>query len=191
MQVGINSVLRQLPDTVGQAEIEAVVRELCEDATIDGILVQLPLPPHLDEESIIESFDPAKDVDGFHPLNVGRILMRGRAPTFVPCTALGCMELLMRSGVDVRGKKAVILVRSRVYLQALALSSCMSLPRWHSHQLIGRPFLAQCEGWVIGYISSTALLNCPIICQCGDVGKGNMEQVCVSWTQCPRRCQGL
>ena len=56
--------------------------------------------------------DPAKDVDGFHPLNVGRLLMRGSEPAFVPCTALGCMQLLMRSGVDVRGKSAVILVRS-------------------------------------------------------------------------------
>ena len=60
----------------------------------------------------MQTLDPAKDVDGFHPLNVGRLLMRGAAPAFVPCTALGCMQLLLRSGIDVRGKNAVILVRT-------------------------------------------------------------------------------
>lgn len=104
-------MLRQLPDTVSQHEIEKIVEQLCADDGVDGVLVQLPLPAHLNEESIIESFDPSKDVDGFHPTNIGRLLMRGRAPSFVPATALGCMELLLRSGVDVKGKTAVILVR--------------------------------------------------------------------------------
>lgn len=149
--MGITSLSRQLPATVSQREIEAAVRELCNDDTVDGVLVQLPLPPHLDEESIIESFDPAKDVDGFHPLNMGRILMRGRAPSFVPCTALGCMELLLRSGVDVRGKTAVILVRPNpktLYYKIVGPSNTENLAALsHNNRCNGRAWarLAQDE----------------------------------------------
>jgi 5,10-methylene-tetrahydrofolate dehydrogenase/methenyl tetrahydrofolate cyclohydrolase len=83
-------------------------------------LIQLPLPRHLDEEAVMEFLDPKKDVDGFHPLNMGRMLMRGRAPRFVPATPLGVVELLSRSAVSITGKTAVILGDSNIVGTPLA-----------------------------------------------------------------------
>ena len=120
-RVGIRSVLRRLPANTTQVALRRAVRALCADPMVDGVLVQLPLPRHIDEEDVIEHFDPGKDVDGFHPLNVGRTLMRGRSARFVPCTALGCVELLRRSGIQVRGKSVAIVGDSNIVGMPLAM----------------------------------------------------------------------
>lgn len=91
-------------------EIEA----LNENPDVHGILVQLPLPAHIDEERILGSISVHKDVDGFHPVNIGRLAMKGRAPGFVPCTPRGCIELLERSGIEIAGRHAVVLGRSNI-----------------------------------------------------------------------------
>ena len=79
-EVGFDFRVERLPEAVTQGEVLATVRRLCRDPAVDGVLVQLPLPPHIDEEAVMEAFDPRKDVDGFHPVNVGRLVMRGRCP---------------------------------------------------------------------------------------------------------------
>jgi 5,10-methylene-tetrahydrofolate dehydrogenase/methenyl tetrahydrofolate cyclohydrolase len=103
-----------MPADASQEEIEAVVRRLNDDPDIHGILVQLPLPNHIDEEKILSLISLEKDVDGFHPLNIGRLSMKGRDPLFIPCTPAGCIELLVRSGVEIEGKEAVVLGRSNI-----------------------------------------------------------------------------
>lgn len=120
-RVGIFSTVRHLPSDVTQVGIRQAVKAMCADSRIDGVLVQLPLPKHIDEEDVIEHFDPGKDVDGFHPLNVGRTLMRGRTARFVPCTALGCIELLRRSSVQIQGKNVVIVGDSNIVGMPLAM----------------------------------------------------------------------
>src|SRR5690606_13269725 len=90
-EVGINSFGYNLPEAASQEEVEALVHKLNTDPAVNGILVQLPLPRHLDEESILASIDLTKDVDGFHPINIGRLAQKGREPVFVPCTPAGCM----------------------------------------------------------------------------------------------------
>jgi 5,10-methylene-tetrahydrofolate dehydrogenase/methenyl tetrahydrofolate cyclohydrolase len=111
---GFNSVGEHLPADASQGEVEALVKRLNEDPTIHGILVQLPLPKHLDEEKVLSAISLEKDVDGFHPVNIGRLAMKGRKPLFVPCTPAGSIELLVRSGVEIEGKEAVILGRSNI-----------------------------------------------------------------------------
>ncbi|MGH6997310.1 MAG: bifunctional methylenetetrahydrofolate dehydrogenase/methenyltetrahydrofolate cyclohydrolase FolD, partial [Phenylobacterium sp.] len=108
--VGMHSVTHRLPADVGQDELLALVRQLNGDPTIHGILVQLPLPKGLDEKAVIETIDPAKDVDGLHVVNAGR-LAQG-LPSLVPCTPLGCMLLLRETLGDLTGKRAVVIGRS-------------------------------------------------------------------------------
>jgi 5,10-methylene-tetrahydrofolate dehydrogenase/methenyl tetrahydrofolate cyclohydrolase len=91
------------------------------DPSVHGILVQLPLPPHIDEQRVLDAISIEKDVDGFHPLNIGRLAMRGRDPLFVPCTPKGCLELLKRSGVALSGKKAAVVGRSNIVGMPAAL----------------------------------------------------------------------
>ena len=102
-----------------QEELLELVHTLNARADIDGILVQLPLPKHLDEQKVIEAIDPAKDVDGFHPVNAGNLLI-GR-PGFLPCTPAGVMELLDEYGIDPAGKKAVVVGRSNIVGKPMAL----------------------------------------------------------------------
>jgi len=113
-ELGMVSIGRKLADTATQQEVEKVVADLNADPDVHGILVQLPLPKHLDEEKILGAVSLEKDVDGFHPVNIGRLSMKGREPLFVPCTPAGCIELLVRSGVEISGKEAVILGRSNI-----------------------------------------------------------------------------
>ncbi|XP_024388070.1 bifunctional protein FolD 2 [Physcomitrium patens] len=120
-QVGFNSYNVSLPETVTEEEIvEAVLRFNC-DPNVHGVLVQLPLPRHICEERVVGSVSIQKDVDGFHPMNVGRLAMQGRAPLFVSCTPKGCIELLLRSGVQIEGKHAVVIGRSNVVGMPAAL----------------------------------------------------------------------
>jgi 5,10-methylene-tetrahydrofolate dehydrogenase/methenyl tetrahydrofolate cyclohydrolase len=113
-ELGMNSPGFKLPASATQEEVEVLVKELNADPAVHGILVQLPLPGHLDEEKILGAISLEKDVDGFHPLNIGRLSMKGRNPWFVPCTPAGCIELLVRSGVAIEGAEAVVLGRSNI-----------------------------------------------------------------------------
>lgn len=113
-EVGVEADVQHMATKATQEELMEAIRTANEDDNIDAILVQLPLPPHMDESEAVDSLRPEKDVDGFHPLNMGMLMMRGRTSRLVPCTALGCLELLHRSGVDVRGKTAVVLGDSNI-----------------------------------------------------------------------------
>ena len=113
-KVGIHSLGVELPQDATQEAVEAKVQALNEDPSVHGILVQLPLPDHLDEESVLNTVRLEKDVDGFHPVNIGRLAMKGRTPLFVPCTPQGIIELIDSTGVSIEGKEAVILGRSNI-----------------------------------------------------------------------------
>lgn len=120
-EVGIESYGHQLPADVKQAELESLLRELGSDSRIHGILVQLPLPSGLDEEAILSLVPLEKDVDGFHPVNVGRLAQKGREPLFVPCTPSGIMVLLEKAGIALHGCPAVVLGRSNIVGMPTAL----------------------------------------------------------------------
>ena len=111
-ECGIRSFPVRLPATASQAELLAEVARLNADPAVDGILVQLPLPKGLDEQAVIRAIAPEKDVDGFHPISLGRLLLG--LDTFVPCTPAGILELLARSGVDPAGRHAVVVGRSNI-----------------------------------------------------------------------------
>jgi methylenetetrahydrofolate dehydrogenase (NADP+) / methenyltetrahydrofolate cyclohydrolase len=111
-EVGMAGKLHVLPASTTQAELLALLASLNEDDAVDGILVQLPLPKHIDSLAVLDAVRPDKDVDGFHPINVG-LLASGR-PGLVPCTPLGCMRLLAKSGISLRGAHAVVVGRSNI-----------------------------------------------------------------------------
>ncbi|TQD76428.1 hypothetical protein C1H46_038056 [Malus baccata] len=113
-EVGIKSVDIDLPENVSQDDLIAKVHELNATSDVHGILVQLPLPNHINEEKVLSEISIEKDVDGFHPLNIGKLAMKGREPLFLPCTPKGCLELLSRSGISIKGKKAVVVGRSNI-----------------------------------------------------------------------------
>jgi methylenetetrahydrofolate dehydrogenase (NADP+) / methenyltetrahydrofolate cyclohydrolase len=133
-QAGINAQTIRLPANTTQAVLLKRIEALNADPTVDGILVQLPLPPHIDTPTIVEAVDPAKDVDGFHPVNVGR-LASGRMG-LVPCTPLGVMRLLAHADVTVSGARALVLGRSAVVgrpLVGLLLAANATVTVAHSH----------------------------------------------------------
>jgi methylenetetrahydrofolate dehydrogenase (NADP+)/methenyltetrahydrofolate cyclohydrolase len=111
-ELGLVSEHRHLPETISEDELAAIVCELNQRDDVDGILVQLPLPKHINERRILELVDPAKDVDGFHPINAGR-LMQGH-DSLVPCTPAGVIEILKRSDIEIAGKNAVVVGRSNI-----------------------------------------------------------------------------
>jgi 5,10-methylene-tetrahydrofolate dehydrogenase/methenyl tetrahydrofolate cyclohydrolase len=113
-KVGIHSIGIEMPQDATQEAVEAKVEELNADPAVHGILVQLPLPDHLDEEAVLNTIRLEKDVDGFHPVNIGRLAMKGRTPLFAPCTPQGIIELIDSTGVAIEGKEAVILGRSNI-----------------------------------------------------------------------------
>ena len=110
----ILSIGHELPADTSQEEVEKLVRELNSDPKVHGILVQLPLPAGLDEEKVLNSIDLSKDVDGFHPINIGRLAQKGREPLFIPCTPAGVMYLLENSDTPIEGANAVVLGRSNI-----------------------------------------------------------------------------
>ncbi|HSX95377.1 MAG TPA: bifunctional methylenetetrahydrofolate dehydrogenase/methenyltetrahydrofolate cyclohydrolase FolD [Hydrogenophaga sp.] len=116
---GMHSVLETWPATMGEAELLARVEAMNKDPSIHGILVQLPLPAHIDAQKVIEAISPAKDVDGFHVASAGA-LMTG-LPGFWPCTPHGCMKMLEHIGYDLRGKHAVVIGRSNIVGKPMAL----------------------------------------------------------------------
>ncbi|MCD0217764.1 bifunctional methylenetetrahydrofolate dehydrogenase/methenyltetrahydrofolate cyclohydrolase, partial [Enterobacter hormaechei subsp. steigerwaltii] len=103
---GIKSLSYELPESTSQEELLALVDRLNADSEVDGILVQLPLPKHLDSQAVLERISPDKDVDGFHPYNVGRLAVK--MPLMRPCTPKGVMTLLEAYGIDPKGKKAIV-----------------------------------------------------------------------------------
>ena len=113
-RVGIISEAQILPAASTQAQVEAAVRQFNADPRIHGILVQLPLPDHVDDEAALNEISLAKDVDGIHPSNLGRLGMRGREPTFTPATPTGCMILIEETGMAIEGARAVVIGRSNI-----------------------------------------------------------------------------
>jgi len=116
---GIYSVEHKLPAETAQTQLLQLIESLNNDEKIDGILVQLPLPEHIDEAEVLETISPAKDVDGFHPYNVGRLLTGN--PVFQPCTPYGIMKMLEHTGVELKGKDVVIVGRSNIVGKPVAL----------------------------------------------------------------------
>ncbi|OQR83658.1 bifunctional protein FolD-like [Achlya hypogyna] len=113
-KVGIRTVSVTLPADVTDAALLAQIDALNADSSVHGILVQLPLPAHLNEEVVLNRIVPAKDVDGLHPMNVASLAIKSKLPYIVACTPAGCLELLDRYGIELEGKKAVVLGRSRI-----------------------------------------------------------------------------
>lgn len=118
-ELGIYSEVIAFPEDITQMDILETIEELNHDPKISGILVQLPLPKHIDESEIISIIKPKKDVDGFHPINVGKLTIN--EPDFVPCTPLGVMEMLEQSGIDVEGKECVVIGSSNIVGKPTAL----------------------------------------------------------------------
>ena len=118
-RVGFESTLVEKPADISQEDLLAVVEELNHNPDVDGFIVQLPLPDHIDDQAVLEAVNPAKDVDGFHPVNAGKMSLD--LPCFLPATPMGIMSLLDRAGIDTQGKHAVILGRSSIVGTPMAL----------------------------------------------------------------------
>ncbi len=118
-EVGIRSLIDRRPSAITEEEVLDIVRNWNADPEVDGILVQLPLPKHIDEHKVIETIDPDKDVDGFHPVSAGRLMIG--LPGFVSCTPAGILELLKRSGVETSGKHVVVVGRSNIVGKPIAM----------------------------------------------------------------------
>ena len=116
--VGFKSIVKRMPETTSEEEVLDIVNQWNIDDSIHGILVQLPLPKHIDEQKVIMAIDPMKDVDGFHPESFGRLVIG--LPGFVPCTPAGIMELLRRSNIETKGKHTVVLGRSNIVGKPIA-----------------------------------------------------------------------
>ena len=129
----ITAIEHRLPDSTSQAELLALVQRLNQDRDVDGILVQLPLPPQIDPQAVIASIDPDKDVDGFHPVNAGRLATG--LDGFVPCTPLGCLRLLQSVLGDIAGADALVIGRSTIVgrpMASLLISASATVTVAHS-----------------------------------------------------------
>ncbi|KAM3737989.1 hypothetical protein ACB098_09G098800 [Castanea mollissima] len=149
-EAGIMSMMTELPDDCKEDEVLNALSRFNEDPSVHGILVQLPLPQHLDEAKILDVLSLEKDVDGFHPLNMGNLALRGREPLFIPCTPKGCIELLIRSGVEIMGKRAVVIGRSNI----VGLPTSLLLQRHHAtvsiiHAFTKNPEQITCEADIV------------------------------------------
>jgi 5,10-methylene-tetrahydrofolate dehydrogenase/methenyl tetrahydrofolate cyclohydrolase len=120
-ELGMTSYHHPVPADISQEDLETLIKELNADPKVHGILVQLPLPDHLDEERVLQLISIEKDVDGFSPINIGRLAQKGREPLFVPCTPYGCIYLLKEAGVQISGANAVVLGRSNIVGMPAAL----------------------------------------------------------------------
>jgi methylenetetrahydrofolate dehydrogenase (NADP+)/methenyltetrahydrofolate cyclohydrolase len=121
--VGMQSFAHDLPATTSESDLLSLIDALNADPAVNGILVQLPLPPHIDEERVTERIHPHKDVDGFHPYNIGSLVLK--RPTLRPCTPYGCMTLLKDTGEDLVGKHAVVIGQSNIVGRPMALELLM------------------------------------------------------------------
>src|SRR5512136_908937 len=120
-ELGMGSISQHLPADATQEQVETLVKRLNADPSVNGILVQLPMPSQIDEEKVLSLINIEKDVDGFSPLNIGRLAQKGREPLFVPCTPYGCIYLLEKAGVKIEGANAVVLGRSNIVGMPAAL----------------------------------------------------------------------
>jgi len=118
-EVGIRSELHELPSTISQAALLGMLAMLNADAAVHGVLVQLPLPPHIDENAVIDAISPLKDIDAFHPENIGRLAIG--MPRYLPCTPYGVQQLLVHNQIDPSGKRIVVLGRSNIVGKPFAL----------------------------------------------------------------------
>ncbi|XP_078168132.1 amino acid dehydrogenase family protein [Carex rostrata] len=135
-EAGIRSIDVDFPESISESELVDQVRQLNANPDVHGILIQLPLPKHINDERVLGEISIEKDVDGFHPLNIGKLAMKGREPLFVPCTPKGCLELLARSGVTLKGKRAVVVGRSNIVglpVSLLLLKADATVTVVHSH----------------------------------------------------------
>ncbi|WP_294496462.1 bifunctional methylenetetrahydrofolate dehydrogenase/methenyltetrahydrofolate cyclohydrolase FolD [uncultured Gemmiger sp.] len=133
-ECGIESRVIRLPESTTQQELLALVGQLAADRAVNGILVQLPLPGHIDEKAVIDAIPPEKDVDGFSPVNVGR--MQVGEPCYLPCTPAGCVRMIESTGVDIDGKHAVVIGRSNIVgkpAAILLLEKNATVTICHSH----------------------------------------------------------
>jgi len=126
-KVGIHSFFHHLPDSTTEKKLLQLIKKLNHDTAVDGILVQLPLPDHIDPVNVIEALDPQKDIDGFHPLNLGKV-MAGLSDGFIPCTPLGIKTLLEHYQISVEGKHVVIAGRSAIVGKPLATLLMQNAP---------------------------------------------------------------
>lgn len=120
LKLGFHEVQDEQPDDISEADLLALIDKYNHDDAIHGILVQLPLPKHIDEDKVLNAIDPDKDVDGFHPINAGRLLIGGNAIKFPPCTPAGIQELIVRSGVETKGAEVVVVGRSNIVGKPIA-----------------------------------------------------------------------
>jgi methylenetetrahydrofolate dehydrogenase (NADP+)/methenyltetrahydrofolate cyclohydrolase len=119
-ELGFNSVQDDQPDDIAEADLLKLIEKYNKDPKIHGILVQLPLPKHIDEKKVLNAIDPDKDVDGFHPVNVGRLMIGGDEVKFLPCTPAGIQELIVRSGFETSGAEVVVVGRSNIVGKPIA-----------------------------------------------------------------------
>jgi methylenetetrahydrofolate dehydrogenase (NADP+) / methenyltetrahydrofolate cyclohydrolase len=119
-RVGFKEVQEDQPDTISEADLLALIDKYNKDESINGILVQLPLPKHIDEKKVLNAIDPDKDVDGFHPVNVGRLMIGGKEVKFPPCTPYGIQEMIIRAGVETKGAEVVVVGRSNIVGKPIA-----------------------------------------------------------------------
>lgn len=119
-EIGFNSIQDDQPDDLPEADLLKLVEKYNKDPKIHGILVQLPLPKHIDEKKILNAIDPDKDVDGFHPVNVGRLMIGGNEAKFLPCTPAGIQELIVRAGFETAGAEVVVVGRSNIVGKPIA-----------------------------------------------------------------------
>ncbi|UCG78160.1 MAG: bifunctional methylenetetrahydrofolate dehydrogenase/methenyltetrahydrofolate cyclohydrolase FolD [Nitrospirota bacterium] len=119
-ELGFNSIQDDQPEDISEEDLLALVDKYNKDPQIHGILVQLPLPKHIDEKKVLNAIDPDKDVDGFHPVNVGRLMIGGKEAKFLPCTPAGIQELIVRSGFETKGAEVVVVGRSNIVGKPIA-----------------------------------------------------------------------
>ena len=119
-RVGFHEIQDNQPDTISEEDLLALINKYNNDDSINGILVQLPLPKHIDEKKILNAIDPDKDVDGFHPVNVGRLMIGGSAIKFLPCTPAGIQEMIVRAGIETKGAEVVVVGRSNIVGKPIA-----------------------------------------------------------------------
>ena len=120
IRLGFNEIQDSQPEDISEADLLALVDKYNKDDSINGILVQLPLPKHIDDKKVLNAIDPDKDVDGFHPVNVGRLMIGGKEVKFPPCTPAGIQEMIVRSGMDTSGAECVVVGRSNIVGKPIA-----------------------------------------------------------------------
>jgi methylenetetrahydrofolate dehydrogenase (NADP+)/methenyltetrahydrofolate cyclohydrolase len=120
IRLGFNEIQDSQPEDISEADLLALVDKYNKDDSINGILVQLPLPKHIDDKKVLNAIDPDKDVDGFHPVNVGRLMIGGKEVKFPPCTPAGIQEMIIRSGMETSGAECVVVGRSNIVGKPIA-----------------------------------------------------------------------